>query len=132
MPESMHSKDAGQHLGPDRVGDKMIVVALAMQDPQAARDYYLHKLGFTPSKINPARLDLPGNSGEAVEIVPVSELGPRSSIVLSTPDLDKAAAQLKRQSVPFKRAAMQSAGKTVEMISVTDPDGNIIRIQAVH
>lgn len=132
MPESMHSKDAGQHLGPDRVGDKMIVVALSMQDPQAARDFYLQKLGFTPSKINPARLDLPGNSGEAVEIVPVSELGPRSSIVLSTPDLDKAAAQLKRQSVGFKRAAAQSAGTTVEMISITDPDGNIIRIQAVR
>ena len=137
MPESMHSKDAGQHLGPDRVGDKMIVVALAMQDPRAAREFYLHKLGFTPSKMNPARLDLPGNSGESVEIVPVSELGPRSSIVLSAPDLDRAAAQLTRQSVAFKRAAVKatdSAGKvaTVDMISVTDPDGNITRIQAVH
>jgi catechol 2,3-dioxygenase-like lactoylglutathione lyase family enzyme len=137
MPESLHSKDFGQHLGPDRVGDKMTVVALAMQDPAAARAYYLGKLGFTPSKTNPARLDLPGTSGEQVEIVPVDALGPKSSIVLTTPDLDKSAAQLTRQQVEFKRAsASQTDGKgktrTVDMISVTDPDGNILRIQSAR
>jgi catechol 2,3-dioxygenase-like lactoylglutathione lyase family enzyme len=135
MPGSRHSNDFGQHLGPDRVGDKMTVVALAMQDSVAARSFYLDKLGFKPSSTNPDRLDLPGgDSGEQVEIVPVSELGPRSSIVLSTPDLNKAEAQLKRQQVVYKRAsasATDGKGKmrTVDMISVTDPDGNVIRIQ---
>jgi hypothetical protein len=137
MPGSRHTNDFGQHLSPDRVGDKMTVVALAMQDPAAARTYCLDKLGFTPSKTNPARLDLPGTSGEQVEIVPVADLGPRSSIVITSPNLDKAAAQLTRQQVAFKRAsaaATDGAGKTttVEMISVTDPDGNIIRIASVH
>jgi catechol 2,3-dioxygenase-like lactoylglutathione lyase family enzyme len=137
MPESMHSKDFGQHLGRDRVGDKMTVVALAMQDPAAARSFYLDKLGFTASKTNPARLDLPGTSGEQVEIVPVDALGPKSSIVLQSPNLDKADAQLQRQQVEFKRAGANytgANGKTahVEMISVTDPDGNIIRIQAAQ
>ena len=47
MPGSLHSKDVGQHLGPDRVGQKMTVVALAMQDPASARTFYLSKLGFT-------------------------------------------------------------------------------------
>jgi catechol 2,3-dioxygenase-like lactoylglutathione lyase family enzyme len=135
LPGSRHSNDFGQHLGPDRVGDKMTVVALAMQDPAGARSFYLDKLAFKPSKTNPARLDLPGDtSGEQVEIVPVSELGPRSSIVLTTPDLNKAEAQLKRQQVQYKRAsasATNAQGKTttVDMIAVTDPDGNIIRIQ---
>jgi catechol 2,3-dioxygenase-like lactoylglutathione lyase family enzyme len=132
MPASFHSKDFGQHLGPDRVGDTMIVVALSMQDPAAARTYYLQKLGFSPSPAGPNRLDLPGKSGESVEIVPASELGPRSSIILSTPDIEKSAAQLKRQQVAFNRAAASSTGngktRTVDMISVTDPDGNIIRI----
>jgi catechol 2,3-dioxygenase-like lactoylglutathione lyase family enzyme len=136
MPGSKHSNDFGQHLGPDRVGDKMTVVALSMQDPAAARTYYLNKLGFTPSKTNTARLDLPGTSGEQVEIVPVTDLGPKSSIVITSSNLDKAAAQLKRQQIPFKRAsaATTNGGKTttVEMISVTDPDGNIIRIASVH
>jgi len=137
MPESLHSKDFGQHLGPDRVGDKMTVVALGMEDPAAARTYYLDKLGFTPSKMNPARLDLPGTSGEQVEIVPVGALGAKSSIVLTTPDLDKSAAQLTRQQVEFKRASASQtdgAGKTrtIDMISVIDPDGNIIRIQSAR
>ena len=131
MPESMHSKDFGQHLGPDRVGDRMTVVALAMQDPAAARAFYLSKLGFTAVAGNPARLNLPGTSGEQVEIVPIDTLGPRSSIILESSNLDKAAAQLTRQKVEFKRAGTDltdGKGKTthVEMISVTDPDGNII------
>src|ERR1039458_3906041 len=36
MPGSRHTLDFGQHLSPDRVADKMTVVALAMQDPAAA------------------------------------------------------------------------------------------------
>lgn len=134
MPGSRHSNDFGQHLGPDRVGDNMTVVALAMQDPAAARAFYLDKLAFKPSKEHANRLDLPGGeSGEQVEIVPASELGPRSSIVLTTPDLNKAEAQLKRQQVAYQRASASASanGKTsnVDMIGVTDPDGNIIRIQ---
>jgi len=137
MPGSKHTVDFGQHLGPDRVGDKMTVVALAMQDPAAARTFYLEKLGFTPNSANPARLNLPGTSGEQVEIVPLDPLGPRSSIVLTSPDLNKAEAQLKRQQVEYKRAsssATDANGKTrtIDMISVTDPDGNIIRIAQAH
>lgn len=133
MPGSQHSKDMGQHLGPDRVGDRITVVALAAQDPAAARSFYLNKLGFHPSTANPARLDLPGTSGQSVEIVPAAELGARASITLSTPDIEKAAAQLTRQQVAFQRAASTStdaAGQshTVDMIAVTDPDGNILRI----
>ena len=132
MPASFHSKDFGQHLGPDRVGDRMTVVALSMQDPAAARTYYLQKLGFSPSPVSPGHLDLPGKSGQSVEIVPASELGTRSSIVLSTPDIEKSVSQLKRQQVEFQRAAASATSNgvkhTVDMISVTDPDGNIIRI----
>lgn len=132
IPGSKHTLDAGQHLGPDRAGDKMTVVALSMNDAAAARRYYIDKLGFTPSPNNSARLDLPGHSGESVEIVPAADLGLRSSIVLATPDIEKSAAQLKRQQVEFKRASSSYTGNgqthTVDMISVTDPDGNILRI----
>jgi catechol 2,3-dioxygenase-like lactoylglutathione lyase family enzyme len=135
MPGSKHTLDFGQHLSPDRVGEKMTVVALAMQDPSAARDFYTAKMGFTPNKGNPTRLDLPGTSGQQVEIVPVDPLGARSSIVLESANLDKAAAQLTRQQVEFKRATASQAGAngkphTVDMISITDPDNNIIRLQS--
>jgi catechol 2,3-dioxygenase-like lactoylglutathione lyase family enzyme len=137
MPTSRHTLDIGQHIGPDRVADKMTVVALAMQDPAAAREFYLTKLGFTASKSNPMLLNLPGTSGQMVEIVPADPLGSSSSIVLTTPSLDKAAAQLTRQQVAFKRATSTTTdanGKTrsEEMITVTDPDGNILRIVAAH
>jgi catechol 2,3-dioxygenase-like lactoylglutathione lyase family enzyme len=137
MPDSRHSKDIGQHIGPDRVADRMVLVSLAMQDPAAARDFYLTKLGFTADPVNPARLNLPGTSGQQVEIVPAAPLGARARIVLTTPSLDKAAAQLTRQQVAFKRAtstATDASGKTrnEEMLSVTDPDGNILRIVAAR
>jgi catechol 2,3-dioxygenase-like lactoylglutathione lyase family enzyme len=135
MPDSRHSKDTGLHLGPDRVADKMVRVVLAMKDTAAARAFYLTKLGFTADPADSARLNLPGTSGQQVEIVPADPLGARASIVLTTPSLDKAAAQLTRQQVAFKRAtstATDANGKTrnEEMISITDPDGNTIRIAA--
>jgi catechol 2,3-dioxygenase-like lactoylglutathione lyase family enzyme len=135
MPGSKHTLDFGQHISPDRVGDKMIVVALAMQDPSAARDFYVTKMGFTSNRANPTRLDLPGTSGEQVEIVPVDMLGARSSIVIESANLDKAAAQLTRQQVEFKRASASQTGgdgksHTIDMISITDPDNNIIRLQS--
>jgi len=113
------------------------VVALAMQDPAAAQMFYLSKLSFTQSKIYPNRLDLPGASGQQVEIVPGATLGAKSSILLESSNLDKAAAQLTRQQVAFQRADSSytdARGRTVhvQMISVTDPDGNIIRIQAAQ
>jgi catechol 2,3-dioxygenase-like lactoylglutathione lyase family enzyme len=137
MPGSRHTLDFGQHLGPDRVAEKMAVVVLAMQDPAAARDFYLTRLGFAAVPGSATRLALPGTSGQQVEIVPVSEVGPRSSIVLDSASLDKAAAQLTRQQVAFQRAsaARTSAdgkSRTIEMISITDPDGNIVRLQASH
>jgi catechol 2,3-dioxygenase-like lactoylglutathione lyase family enzyme len=130
MPGSKHTVDFGQHISPDRVGDKMTLVALAMQDPSAARDFYVTKMGFTPDKLNPTRLNLPGTSGEQVEIVPVDMLGARSSILIQSTNLDKAAAQLTRQQVKFERAAANNGVHTVDMISITDPDNNIIRLQS--
>jgi hypothetical protein len=105
-----------------------------MKDPAAARAFYLDKLGFTPAPNSPTRLNLPGTSGQQVEIVPIDPLGAKSSIVLTTPDLNKSEAQLKRQQVPYQRASASATDakgmtRTIDMISVTDPDGNILRIQ---
>ena len=119
MPTSRHTLDIGQHLSPDRVADKMTVVTLAMQDPAAARDFYLTKLGFTASKSNPMLLNLPGTSGQMVEIVPADPLGTKSKILLTSPDIRKAGELLKAKGVAF------TDGDT---LTVIDPDGNIIQI----
>lgn len=137
LPGSQQTAALGKLLGPDRVGDKIILVALPMQNPAAARDFYLAKLGFMPSPGRVYRLELPGTSGESVEIVPSDALGTKASITFSATDLDKSAAQLQRQGVEFQRASEMVSGPggqstEIEMIGLSDPDGNVIRIQAVH
>ena len=119
MPTSRHTLDIGQHLSPDRVADKMTVVVLAMQDPAAARAFYLTKLGFTADPANPVRLNLPGTSGQQVEIVPADPLGTKSKILLTSPDIHKTGELLKAKGIDF------TDGNT---LTVTDPDGNIIQI----
>jgi catechol 2,3-dioxygenase-like lactoylglutathione lyase family enzyme len=124
MPESLHSKDIGLHVGSDRIADKMIVVSLAMQDPAAAKAYYVDKLGFSVSPKNPMLLNLPGTSGQQVEIVPLDPLGSKSSITLQAASISAAQSQLTAQKVVF----IPSNGKPGSPIVVTDPDGNLINI----
>lgn len=119
MPGSRHYNDRGQHLGADRVGTKLVAVMLAMQDPAAARAFYLDKLKFTPDPRWHNFLDLPGDSGEMVKIVPVTKLGPKSSILLTSPDIHHTGELLKAAGIPF------SDGNS---LTVTDPDGNLIDI----
>jgi catechol 2,3-dioxygenase-like lactoylglutathione lyase family enzyme len=122
MPGSRHYSDRGQHLGADRVGTKLVSVTLAMQDPAAARDFYLKQLEFTPDAHYPGVFDLPGTSGEQVEIVPVASLGAKGRITLDTSSLKNSARLLKQAHLAFK--------KSKHALTVTDPDGNIIVIEA--
>lgn len=123
MPGSMHTNDFGQHLGPDRIADRMTVVTLAMQDVPAAKAFYNDKLGFVPVSgggRDAFRYGLPGTSGQAVEIVPIETLEARSSITLETTSLAKAEAHLKQQGVMYK--------KTATGLAIADPDGNLIQV----
>lgn len=119
LPGSLHMKDAGQHLDPDRVAEKMMRVSLAMKDKNAARSFFADKLGFTASATNPMLLNIPGSSGTQVEIVG-DTLGRRSDVTLATKDMKKAEVRLKTQGVPFKRDH--------KALLVSDPDGNLWRI----
>jgi catechol 2,3-dioxygenase-like lactoylglutathione lyase family enzyme len=122
MPGSRHYSDRGQHLGANRVGTKLVSVTLAMQDPAAARSFYIDRLQFTPDAHNPMVLNLPGTSGEQVEIVPVASLGSKGRITLATDSLGKSTRLLKQTHVAFK--------KSKNSLTVTDPDGNFVVIEA--
>ncbi|MDW5265789.1 MAG: VOC family protein [Edaphobacter sp.] len=121
MPGSRHYSDRGQHLGADRVGTKLVSVTLAMQDPVAAREFYLKQLEFTPDAHRLGVFDLPGTSGEQVEIVPVASLGSKGRITLATVSLKDSARLLKQAHVVFK--------KSRRSLTVTDPDGNLIVLE---
>jgi catechol 2,3-dioxygenase-like lactoylglutathione lyase family enzyme len=122
MPGSRHYSDRGQHLGADRVGTKLISVTLAMQDPASAQDFYLKQLQFTPDARHPMTFNLPGTSGEQVEIVPLASLGSKSRITLATSSLKRSSTLLKQAHVEVK--------KSKKALTVTDPDGNFIVIEA--
>lgn len=121
MPGSLHSNDFGQHLGAERVAEKITVVTLSMQDPAEARAFYTDKLQFVQVSGGSRmawRYGLPGSSGESVEIVPVENLGERSKITLASANLDRAESYLKLQGVPITRAEGR--------LTVADPDGNLL------
>jgi catechol 2,3-dioxygenase-like lactoylglutathione lyase family enzyme len=121
QPGSLHFNDRGKHLGPDRVADKLVSVALAMQDPAAARDFYINQLNFKPIAGDPMALHLPGDSGEEIRIAPAS-LGTAAHITLGTENLGKAARRLHKQQIPVT--------KDGDELALIDPDGNVIRIEA--
>jgi catechol 2,3-dioxygenase-like lactoylglutathione lyase family enzyme len=123
MPGSLHSNDQGKHLGEDRVGNEIHSVALAMKDPNAARDFYLNQLSFKSIAGDPMFLHMPGNSGQEVEIVTADALGAKARFTLRTENLSKAARLLRKQHI--------SALKSKDTLTITDPDGNLIMIRTL-
>jgi catechol 2,3-dioxygenase-like lactoylglutathione lyase family enzyme len=120
MPGSLHSNDQGKHLGPDRVADKLVTVALAMKDTGGARDFYINQLHFKPLPGDQMVMHLPGESGQEVEIV-ASTLGSVARLTLQSENLAKAARRLHKEGIT---AAKSSAGLTIN-----DPDGNILLLE---
>ena len=122
MPGSRHSNDKGLHLGANRISEQIVAMGIEMQDPQAARSYYVEKLGFAPAvapapSIGPGGiwLALPGPSGQRVEII---QQKPGSAFVFyfGVSDLHRAAQQL--------RALHITVEKQKSTLSIHDPDGN--------
>jgi hypothetical protein len=120
MPGSLHSKDAGQHIGPERIADRLLGVALAVTDVEGARSFYINQLSFKPLPGEPMTMHLPGNSGEEVQIVNAS-LGQRARIVFQTASLGHAARRLSHERIKVT--------KSEEALAFTDPDGNQIVVR---
>jgi len=124
MPGSKHSNDKGLHLGANRISEQIVAMGIEMQDPAAARAYYVDKLGFAPAAAPSPSLGhdgiwlaLPGSSGQRVQLV---QHGPSSAFVFyfGVADLRHTAAQLKALQIPVE--------KKKSTLSIHDPDGNRI------
>ena len=119
MPGSLHSKDFGQHLGPDRSATRMVMVGIAAAEPVAASTFYSDKIHTTIVGIagNPSYL-LPGSGTDAIAIVPATALGLKASFVLATP----------AESSSIKpHLAKLGLVSTPDQI-IHDPDGNQVQI----
>ncbi|QMV17574.1 bleomycin resistance protein [Granulicella sp. 5B5] len=122
MPGSRHTKAIGEFLGADRISTKMVEVAIAFDDPAQAAAFYKDKVGFTPEKHGV--FALPGNSSEAIRVVPAAKLGTKADIVFAAGK--DAAKTLEQRGVAFTRGA-EFGGKGD--LTLTDPDGNLIVLQ---
>jgi catechol 2,3-dioxygenase-like lactoylglutathione lyase family enzyme len=120
MPGSLHSNDQGKHLGPDRVADKLIAVALAMKDTGGAREFYINQLHFKPIAGDQMVMHLPGESGQEVEIV-AATLGIQARLTLQSDNLSKATRHLHKEGV--------AAVKNGATLTITDPDGNVLLLE---
>ena len=120
QPGSLPTSDLGQHLGADRVAEKLIAVALPVEDPDAARDFYLNQLNFKPIAGEPMDLHLPGTSGQEIDILP-ADLGSHIQITFDSSNLGRAARHLHKQGL-----AVEKSGGT---LTLTDPDGNVVLLE---
>ena len=119
MPVSLHGKDVGQHLGADRISTKLTDVAIAVDDPAAARAFYIDKLHFAPSHSGAGFVSIPGAEDESLKLVPSASLGFKARLAFAA-DVKKAAAALKARGIPFTQTKGSSD------LTVTDPDDNQI------
>jgi catechol 2,3-dioxygenase-like lactoylglutathione lyase family enzyme len=114
MPGSMHSKDIGQHLGPERIAREMVGVTIVVDDPVAARAFYVNQAGFLPASSD--QVDLPGASREFIRLAAPGALRFASQIFFKVDHLDQANAALSARGIAFRQ--------TASGIVVEDPDGN--------
>lgn len=127
MPDSMHTKDRGKHLGANRIAERIVGLSLEMEDTGAAQNFYEQKLGFTPphhgfglgSGLEPGviALKLPGQSGQEVEITQRAA-GSAFRLFFAVSDLGRTAARLRALQLPVE--------KHKSALSLVDPDGNRI------
>jgi catechol 2,3-dioxygenase-like lactoylglutathione lyase family enzyme len=119
MPDSMHTKDRGKHLGANRISEKIVGLSLEMENTAAAQKFYEQKLGFTPLHhgLEPGAIALPGQSGQEVEITQRAP-GSAFQLLFAVSGLGRAAAQLRALQLPVE--------KHKSTLSIQDPDGNRI------
>jgi hypothetical protein len=115
MPGSRHFEDRGKHLGANRVAQLLVGAISPARDAAAMRRFYLEKLGFTEIDLAvPARLHMPGDSGQEVDIA----INGPPGIQFGVDDLKQTAGILSGLGLTAKA--------TSTLLTIADPDGTVI------
>jgi rhamnogalacturonyl hydrolase YesR/catechol 2,3-dioxygenase-like lactoylglutathione lyase family enzyme len=143
LPGSRHWEARGQHLGPKRIATMIVGAISPAKDPLATRAFYVDKLGFSLISTSvPARVRLPGYSGQELDIVQAGP-GVNSGIVFGVADLratrdiltklallaqptPEATAPDVRPPAPGAAPGRPPFERMVTKLTVTDPDGAVI------
>jgi hypothetical protein len=126
MPGSKHTLDRGQHLGSDRIAERIAGVGVPMADPTAAGGFYTDKLSFKrgarPLEAGLTALTLPGSPSQEVEILPASVGGVTNTLpfhlIFSVSDLRRTEERLRWLGLTAKKHA--------KTLVIDDPDGDLI------
>jgi catechol 2,3-dioxygenase-like lactoylglutathione lyase family enzyme len=126
MPGSKHTLDRGQHLGPDRIAERIAGVGVPMADPVAAASFYVDKLSFEPGArpLEPGytALALPGLPGQQVEILPAPTGATGNALLFH---LIFSVADLRRTDERLRPLGL-TAKKRAKTLVIEDPDGDKI------
>ena len=143
LPGSRHWEARGQHLGPKRIATMIVGAISPAKDPLATRAFYVDKLGFSLISTSvPARVRLPGYSGQELDIVQAGP-GVNSGLVFGVADLratrdiltklallaqptPEATAPDVRPPAPGAAPGRPPFERMVTKLTVTDPDGAVI------
>ena len=128
MPGSRHTLDHGQHLGANRIAERIAGVGIPMADPAAATAFYLDKLSFARAShpLEPAlesgivTLVLPATPAQRIEFLPPLTGQPASALpfrlIFSVPDLGRTAGRLQALGLHATRHRTS--------LEIEDPDGD--------
>jgi len=120
MPGSMHSKDAGQHLGNAPFSTRIVSVSLPFDDPAAGRALYVNQAGFTRNSQDV--LLIPGTPGESVSIASSKQQHFAGRLTL----------QVQNRTETKKKMAERGLHPVDEgnALKLLDPDGNVLLFRA--
>ncbi len=132
MPGSRHTLDRGQHLGPDRIAERIAGVGIPFADPAAARTFYIDKLSFQrgarPLLAGYPALALPGTVDQQIEFLPPASGSSESDLSF---DLIFSVANL-RDTADRLRALGFAAPKHSKTLVIHDPDGDSVVFVEAH
>jgi catechol 2,3-dioxygenase-like lactoylglutathione lyase family enzyme len=124
MPGSRHTLDRGQHLGANRIADKLIGVAIPVSDAASARTFYIDKLFFAQAKERntpDATVSLPGDSGQWVELTSEIEQDRTNALPFR---VHFAVANVKQTARRLTASGIAVRKLRHEAVAIEDPDGN--------
>lgn len=114
MPDSLHSKSHGEHLGEHRVSEHLVRASAAADNISSQRAFFVSKLGFAGGPA-PTILRLAGSSGDEVELQSPAE---RPRIAFRVASLRRSAKELRRRGFPVH--------KDHHAVEIADPDGALL------
>jgi len=115
---SLHTNDLGLHLGPHRVADGIVSVAIAIENVPAAESFYETKAQFVHLKGD--EWAIPGQSVQRIRLVDARDQKSAATFALHATSQKSAKKTLKAAAISAKHSR---AGLTI-----TDPDGNRITL----